>query len=62
MSDGKAWYLSKTLWVNIIFLFAFLFKGFFGFEFTAEETAAILVVVNLILRIVTKKPLDWGIT
>ena len=58
--DGKAWYLSKTLWVNIIFLFAFLIKGFFGFEMSAEETAAILVVINLILRVVTKEPLNWS--
>jgi len=55
----KKWYTSKTLWVNIIFLIAFLSKGALGFEITAEETAAMLILVNLVLRAVTKTKLEW---
>jgi len=59
MPEGKSWYLSKTLWVNIIAIVVLLSKGLLGFDVTAEEAGAILVVVNVVLRAVTKEPLGW---
>ena len=50
----KKWYLSKTLWANLIAL-----VSVFGLEVTPEETTAILAVVNIILRIITKEELTW---
>lgn len=54
---GKKWYLSRTLWVNLIALVALLLQSQVGFELSSEETAAILVVINLIMRAITKEPL-----
>ena len=50
----KKWYRSRMLWANLIALFAT-----FGFEITGEEAVAILAVVNILLRFVTKKGLTW---
>jgi len=49
----KKWYLSKTLWINVIALAAMLIQSYYGFIIGAEEQAAIIVVANLILRAVT---------
>ena len=50
----KKWYLSKTLWANLLALAAV-----FGLQVTTEETTAILAVVNIILRIITKEEITW---
>ena len=56
---GKAWYKSKTVWVNIIALVALVVQNEIGFKVSAEEQVAILAVVNLILRLLTKQPITW---
>ena len=54
----RKWYSSKTLWANTIAAVAGLIQYFGpGFLIPPEEQGAILVVVNIILRIVTKAPL-----
>jgi putative effector of murein hydrolase LrgA (UPF0299 family) len=53
----KKWYKSKTLWVNGIMMAGVVLNSQFGIELTAEEQGAILVFVNLVLRIITKGPL-----
>lgn len=55
--EAKRWWQSKTVWVNIVALASVLLSTEFGFDLTAEETTSILVVINLILRAVTKQPL-----
>ena len=50
----KKWYLSKTLWANLLALVTV-----FGLEITAEETTTILAVVNILLRLITKEELTW---
>lgn len=55
--NGKTWWKSRTVVVNILALVALLVKNLAGFEVSAEESAGILAVVNLILRAVTKEPL-----
>ena len=56
---GKAWYKSKTVWVNIIALVAII-ASYFGLDITEEEqlaiATAILAIVNIALRFVTKEP------
>lgn len=54
---GKRWYLSKTLWVNAIALVALFLQSQYGFVIDAEEQVAIVAVINLVLRFVTKQPL-----
>ena len=57
--EGKKWYLSRTIWVNLIALAALLLQTEGGIALTSEETAGILVVINLILRMITKQPLKY---
>lgn len=54
----KSWYLSKTLWANIISIIAILLVSR-GIEIDTESQAVmatcILAVINLILRIKTNQ-------
>ena len=54
----KKWYKSKMLWANGIMLGAVLLQGQLGFNLSAEEGGAIIVVVNAILRLITKSGLE----
>ena len=57
--ETKSWYASKTLWVNAIAFAALLIQSFgTGFVIAPEEQAGILVIVNVILRIITKAGLS----
>ena len=57
MPDTKEWYHSKTIWVNIIAMIAILLQAVFGFLVTPEEQMAVIVIVNLLLRAITKTPI-----
>ncbi len=57
MDGDKKWYLSKTLWVNILATAAAAAEKYFGIGVGAEEQMAILAIINLILRLVTKDKL-----
>lgn len=50
----KKWYKSRMLWTNVIALLAV-----FGLDISPEEGVAILAVINIILRLVTKEELTW---
>ena len=56
--NTKRWYTSKTLWVNLLAIVAFGVQTEFGYILDAEAQAVILAVINLILRVVTKKGLS----
>lgn len=51
----KSFIRSKTMWVNAIAIAGLFLQSQFGFVFAGEEQAALLVVVNLILRAITKE-------
>jgi hypothetical protein len=53
---GKAWYRSKTLWVNFLTIVGALIATKFGFTFGEAEVVFALGVVNIILRLITKEP------
>ena len=53
----KSFLKSKTLWVNAIAFVALLAQGFFGFVIGPELQAGLLVLVNVVLRCVTKTEL-----
>ena len=56
---GKKWYLSKTIWANIIALIALVLQVELGKEvIPAEQQAAILGIINILLRFVTKEELQ----
>jgi len=54
----KEWYRSKTLWVNVIALVAMIIQANYGFIIAPEEQAAVIVVVNLVMRAITKTGLE----
>lgn len=56
----KKWYASKTLWANVIAIGAGFAAKQFGVEISAESQVAILGVLNLILRLVTKEEIVWS--
>jgi hypothetical protein len=57
----KAWYESRTLWFNLIAGVAVAAQAFLGFEvIPVEAQEALLVVVNIILRLVTRKPVAFS--
>lgn len=59
--ETTAWYLSKTLWVNAIALVAMILQGATGHVLISMELqATILGVINMLLRLVTKKPISWS--
>ena len=56
--EKKKWWKSRTIWTNIFAMVALLSLQQFGFEITPEETGGFLVVVNVILRAITKSGLE----
>jgi low temperature requirement protein LtrA len=55
----KKWYASKTLWVNLLSVIALVVQTQTGFIVDAEAQVALLGVINLVLRAVTKSHLNW---
>jgi len=56
---GKTILKSKTFWVNLLTLAGMISSQYFGIELSPELVASILVVINFILRLVTKEPIVW---
>lgn len=52
---AKPWYLSRTLWLNFLAIAAMFVQSATGFAISPEEQAAILAVVNIFLRFLTKE-------
>ena len=51
----------KTFWVNIIGLFWMIFSPMLGLPTLGPEIeASILMVINVLLRFVTKSPVSWS--
>ena len=55
----KKWWLSKTLWVNLISIIAVILAGRTEFKISSEVQLQILAVINIILRLVTKEEIKW---
>ena len=53
----KAWYLSRTLWVNFVAVLVIIAQAYFGAEIAvdAEKQAVILALVNTVLRFRTNE-------
>ena len=52
----KKFYLSKTLWVNLLGIIGIVF---FSGDFPVEYSATVLAVINFVLRLATKEPVVW---
>ncbi len=58
--SGKKWYESKTVWVNGLILIAAVAQFIAGKEvIPAGDQAAIITLLNLILRVITKGKITW---
>lgn len=57
--QGKKFWFSKTFWVNVLAGGALLVQTKYGFVVGAETQAVLLSLVNLVLRSVTSKPIEW---
>jgi len=56
--QSKKWYTSKTLWVNVIAAIALIVGRELDFALDGGEQAAILAIINIVLRIATKQPME----
>lgn len=58
--ESKPWWTSKTLYANAIALIAMIIQGATGKEIIGMDVqVAILAVINIILRFITKQPVVW---
>lgn len=57
--NSKSIWTSKTIWINALAIIVMIVQGYTGFIVTPELQVMILGVINLILRAVTKQPVDW---
>lgn len=57
--ESKKWYTSKTVWVNLAMAAGIAINMTVGGDYlNAETQGAIVVLVNLALRLITGKPLS----
>ena len=56
---GKKWWLSKTLWVNLISILAVVLANKTDINLSSEMQVQIIAVVNIILRLITRTELKW---
>ena len=56
----KPFWHSKTFWVNILAIAALVVQNYTGKPISAESQVAILGVVNVFLRFITKDEVTWG--
>ena len=57
--DSKKFWLSKTFWINILAIIALVIQAQTGFVFSPEAQVSVLAVLNILLRVVTKAPIEW---
>ena len=55
----KKYIKSKTLWVNIIAIVGIIVRAELGLTLTPEGEVAVLGLINLILRLITKEEIVW---
>ena len=54
----KGWWQSKTVWVNIVAGIALIAQSVTGTQILDADTqAAVLAVINIVLRFATKAPI-----
>jgi hypothetical protein len=54
---GKKWYVSKTVWINLVAAAALIAQYKYGFIIDPASQALSLSVINLILRKLTGEPI-----
>lgn len=57
---GKNWLTSRTLWTNLIAIGASFVAKKFGVDIDAQDQIAILGIINIGLRVITKQPITFS--
>lgn len=59
--EKKKWYLSKSVWVGVVGLVGGILQatGIIAVPITPETVAMILGVIVVVLRMITKEPIEW---
>ena len=56
----KKWYASKTLWINVLAMIAIVIQKQFEVDILDEEMqGSLLILINVLLRCITKEPINW---
>lgn len=58
METKKLW-TSKTFWVNLLALIVMIVQTRTGFVINVESQVAILALINMALRMITKSEITW---
>ena len=60
--SSKSIFVSKTFWVNVLAVLGMVVQGLTGQQFLVDTgtQATILAVLNIVLRTVTKQPVNWS--
>ena len=57
---NKKWYVSKTVWVNVVATIGIIAQAATGkIVISPEVQVAIISVINLALRAITKENITW---
>ena len=56
----KNYITSKTMWVNFVAIVAIVAQGQFGFVIDPAAQAAMIVMINMVLRAITGEELSWN--
>ncbi|MFA6111613.1 MAG: hypothetical protein WDA75_22870 [Candidatus Latescibacterota bacterium] len=57
---AKLFWESRTFWANAIAILLTLIAYFGDREIPAEAAVSLLAMINLVLRLVTNKPIVWS--
>ena len=61
MGTTKAFWKSKTFWVNVLALGAMMAQSIgSSFVISPDIQVGILAVISVVLRVVTKEPISWS--
>lgn len=55
----KSIFKSKTFWVNFVGFISFLIQNKYGFVIDEALQAQALMLINIVLRTITKEPVVW---
>lgn len=58
--EKKTWWSSKTIWVNLLSVIGIVTQSVTGVDVVSPEIqAGVLAIANVVLRMVTKSPVEW---
>ena len=56
----KPFYLSKTLWVNLVAIVAIVIQSYTSYALPPEIQVTVFALINLVLRATTGQTIEFG--